>query len=125
MEPTSHAAVTAASVQPSARATAEAVSVETTAIKAAPSAKIVSPAYETVSVITRASIESRAAVETRPPIIAVEPGTRSNENAADEVVRAVIAVGRAGIRIKAIVTVSTGRSRAHSNADHHSLCVGE
>jgi len=130
VEPASHAAVSAALVEPSACATAETISVETTALKAVPSAKTVSPAYEAVSVITRASIESGTAVETRPPIIAVEPGTRSDENAADEVVRAVIAVGRTGVRVVAIITIGTDRSgayvsRAHSNTENDSLGMGE
>ncbi len=130
VEPASHAAVSAALVEPSACATAETISVETTALKAVPSAKTVFPAYEAVSVITRASIESGMAVETRPPIIAVEPGTRSDENAADEVVRAVIAVGHTGVRIVAIITKGTDRSRAyvsraHSNTENDSLCMGE
>ena len=130
VEPSSHAAVSAALVEPSACATTEAISVETTALKAVPSAKTVSPAYEAVSVITRASIESRTAVETRPPIVAAEPRARSDENAADEVVRAVIAVGRTGVRVVAIITIGTDRgrayvSRAHSNTDNDSLCLGE
>ena len=44
VEPASHAAVSAALVEPSACATAETISVETTALKAVPSAKTVSPA---------------------------------------------------------------------------------
>src|SRR5207245_11561339 len=130
VEPSSHAVVSAALVEPSACATTEAISVETPALKAGPSAKTVSPAYEAVSVITRASIESRTAVETRPPIVAAEPRARSDENAADEVVRAVIAVGRTGVRVVAIITIGTDRgrayvSRAHSNTDNDSLCLGE
>src|SRR4029077_5721151 len=109
VEPSS---VSAALVEPSACATSEAISVETTARKAVPSAKAGPPAYKAVSVITRASIESGTAVETWPPIIAVEPGTRSDENAAEEVVRAVIAVGRTGVWVVAIITIGTDRSRA-------------
>src|SRR5204862_3616899 len=81
VEPASHAAVSAALVEPSACATAETISVETTALNAVPSAKTVFPAYEAVSVIARASIESRTAVETRPPIAAADPQTRSDQNA--------------------------------------------
>jgi hypothetical protein len=44
---------------------------------------------------------------------AMEPGTRSNENTANEPVRPIIAIGRTAIR--GIVEVSVGANRRRSN----------
>jgi hypothetical protein len=54
--------------------------------------------------------ESRAPNKARTSIEAVKPWARPDEHAAGEVVRSVVAVGRAGVRVIAIVAVSTGRS---------------
>ena len=97
---------------------------EAAAIKAASSAKTVSAAYKATSVEAGASIETAMSIES------VKPWARPDENAADKIIRAVIAVGSAGVRVIAVVTVGTGRSRpyvsrAHSNADEDSLCASE
>jgi hypothetical protein len=59
----------------------------------------------------------------------VIPGARADKHAVDKVVRAIVAVGRATIRVIPVIAVAANRSRtvigrAHSNADNHSLCVG-
>ncbi|OLB20643.1 MAG: hypothetical protein AUH16_04520 [Acidobacteria bacterium 13_2_20CM_57_7] len=71
-----------------------------------------------------------ATVVTAMSVVAVEPRARPDENAADEIVRAVIAIRRAGIRVITIVAISADRGRpyirrANSNADDHSLGMGE
>ena|SRR5438105_4748343 len=85
--------------------------------------------YEDVFVKAWAAIKTTTVV-TVPSVVAVEPRSSSDENASDEVVRAVIAVGNASVRVVAIVAISADRSRtyicrANTNADNHSLCVGE
>ena len=87
------------------------------------------PVYKDAFVKARAAIETTTVV-TVTSVIAVEPGPRSDENAANEVVRAVIAVRSAGVRVVAIIAVSADWRRAyvcwsHTNADKDSLCVGE
>jgi hypothetical protein len=60
-------------------------------------------------------------------IVAVEPGAGTDEDAADEVVRSVVAVWRAGVRIVAVVTVGADRrwpnDGTHSDS-HANLGVG-
>jgi hypothetical protein len=120
-------AVGAATVELSPSVTAEPAvgsASEASAIKLAPLVKTVFPAFEATPV------KAGTTVETGPPIEAVEPRARSDENAAGEVVRAIITIGRAGVRVIAIVTVGADRcradvSRAHSNAHKDSLSVGE
>jgi len=119
---------TAATMKPAADRTASEPALgpasEAAAIKAASSAKTVSAAYKATSVEAGASIETAMSIES------VKPWARPDENAADKIIRAVIAVGSAGVRVIAVVTVGTGRSRpyvsrAHSNADKDSLCASE
>jgi hypothetical protein len=60
-----------------------------------------------------ATIESRATpVESAATIETVEPRPRADKHAPDEIVRAIVAVWRAGIRGIVIVAVGTGRRRA-------------
>ena len=125
--PVTTTAIRATTVELSPSVTAEsfvASPSEASAIKLAPVVKTVLSAFEATSV------KARATVETGPPIEAVEPRARSDEYAAGEVVRPVITVGRAGVRVIAIVTVGADRSRAYisrsnSNANEDSLCMGE
>jgi hypothetical protein len=78
----------------------------------------------TVAVVTAMTVEAAAVVA------AVVPGAGADEDATDEVVRPVVAVRSAGVRIVAVVTISAGRCRpdgavhgAYSDA-HGKLCVG-
>lgn len=64
---------------------------------------VVSPAVVSMPVITSVVARPVAA------IVGVVPGTRSDENATDEVVRPVIPVRRTGVRIVGIVAVHTLR----------------
>src|SRR5437899_1361857 len=103
------------------------VAAEAFMLKPAVAAK--TPVYKDAFVKAWAAIETTTIV-TVTSVIAVEPRPRSNENAANEVVRAVIAVGSAGVRVVAIIAVSADWRRAyvrwsHANADKDSLCVGE
>ena len=72
-------------------------------------------AAETVSTPTGASAPTRASpagttVEAASAVEAVEPRAGADEDAADEVVRAVVAVGRAGVGRIRVVAVSADRS---------------
>jgi len=78
--------------------------------------------------IVAAAIKS-ATVEAMP-IEAMEPGAGADEDAAGEVIRSVVAVRSASVRIVAVLTVSAGWRRAdgavhgtYSNG-HANLCVG-
>ena len=77
----------------------------------------------TVAIVTATTVEAPAIVA------AVEPGSGADEDAADEVIRPVIAVWSAGVRIVAVITISAGRCwpngavhGTYSNA-HGKLCV--
>ena len=75
-------------------------------------------AAETVSTPTGASAPTRAspagtAVEAASAVEAVEPRAGADEDAADEVVRAVVAVGCARVRSVGVVAVSADRSWTH------------
>ena len=78
----------------------------------------------TVAVVTATTVEAAAIVA------AVEPGAGADEDTAYEVIRPVVAVWSAGVRIVAVVTISAGGRWAdgavygtYSNA-HPKLCVG-
>jgi len=72
---------------------------------------------------SRATIESGATVETRVSPIAVVPRAGTDEDSADEPVRTVVAVGRAGVR--RIVVVAVGANRSWSDYRWaHSDCHG-
>ena len=121
---------TTAELSPSVTAESFAASTpEASAIEVVPAAKTMFPAFEAASVKPAASIVTPP-IKAGPAIEAMEPRARSDEDTADEVVRAVIAVGRAGVRIISIVAIGANRSRAEvtwarSNADKDSLCMGE
>jgi len=110
------AAATMASttVEPAATAAVESrVAVESAAITTADEAVRVAAAsvIAAVSVVTAAAIVTATAVEAMA-ITAVEPGAGANEDATGEVVRPVVAIGSAGVRSVAVVTVGAGRRRA-------------
>ena len=75
--------------------------------------------------------EARAAIEAAPVKAVIPPRSGADEDAAYEPIRAVIAIGRAGIRVIAIIPVGASRSgadtcvnRANADADAHlSLCI--
>lgn len=91
---------------------------------------VVAASVVAMSVIT-ATIKATAIVatpvEAGAVVAAVIPRARANEDAADEVVRPVIAVWSAGVRIVAVVAVGADRRRAvdgaHSNG-YANLRVG-
>ena len=78
-----------------------------------------------------AAVESGAVKTiTAVSIVAMEPRARADENTAPKPIRAVVAIGRAGIGIVSIVTVGTYGSRAddvcratNANADYNPLRV--
>jgi hypothetical protein len=67
-----------------------------------------------VPVVTVAIIP--ATVETAA-IVAVEPGAGSDEDSSDEIVRPVVAVRSAGVRIVTVVTVGADGCRANRAVD--------
>jgi hypothetical protein len=86
------------------------------------------PAVVAPSVVA-AAIEAWPAIKSWP-VVAMEPWARSDKNSSDEPIGAVVAVGRAAVRIIIIVAISTDWRRpyvrwSHANADKDSLCVGE
>ena len=102
----------------------------------APSATETATTYESAAraiksattVITASAIEPTSIIEAGAAIeavrvIAVEPGTGANEDAANEPVGAVVAIWCAGVRRVAIVTISavlegvTAVNRSYSNAN--------
>ena len=99
---------------------AAAIAVTTVAIVA--TASIVAVPVVTVAIIP-ATVETAA-------IVAVEPGAGSDEDSSDEVVRPVVAVRSAGVRIVTVVTVGAGGCRANGAVDgaysngHANLGVG-
>jgi len=77
---------------------------------------------------TTPTVEAGTAIPT-PRMRAVEPRSGADEHATDEPIRAVVAIGRAGVRVIIVVAVSAdGRDaythRADAYADHHALSAG-
>src|ERR1700746_49796 len=97
------AAVAATTVEPTATATVETI---------APVEAAVAAAETFMAVESGAAVVATATVEAATIVAAVEPRAGTDEDASDEVVRAVVAVRSAGVRIVAVVAVSAGRSRA-------------
>ena len=145
----STAAVASTTVEPAATASVEAVAamesavitaVETTAVAAtdeavgfstpeAVTAVSIVAAMSVVTMSVEAAAIKSATVEARA-IEAMEPGAGADEDAAGEVIRSVVAVRSASVRIVAVVTVSANWRRAdgavhgtYSNA-HPNLGVG-
>ncbi len=114
--------MTASAVKAAASPTVEAVAaaVESAGITAAIPATVRAPiaiswarVAVTVTIVTAAIITATpvvaASVKTAP-IVAVIPGAGTDEEAINEVARAIVAIRGAGIRIIAVVTVGTDRS---------------
>ena len=120
------AVITAAMETAAVAATDEAVGFSTPVAVTAVSIVAIT-SVEAVTVVA-AAIKS-ATVEAMP-IEAMEPGAGADEDTAGEVIRSVVAVRSAGVRIVAVVTVSADWRRAdgavhgtYSNG-HANLCVG-
>ena len=92
-------------------------------------AAVIPAAYVTVTIVAWVSIVAMAVIAVaivatapaRAPdaaaIIAVIPGAGANEDAVHEVAWAVIAGGRAGVRIVAVVAIGANGGRADANSD--------
>jgi hypothetical protein len=126
------AAVAPATVKPAATSAMEAIaavkaSVVTATVEAAMISIAAMPVVAAVSVVAAAIIA--ATVEAMTIVAAVEPRAGTDEDAADEVVRAVVSVRSAGVRIIAVVAVGANWRGAdgsvhgtYRNADAN-LCV--
>jgi len=82
-------------------ATAEAFTTMEAAVATSETFMAVEPA---TSIIT-ATIIAATTVESAAVVAAVKPGASADEDTAGEVVRAVVAIGRASVRIVTVVTV--------------------
>lgn len=79
-----------------------------------------------VKSIPAATIEGwPATIEPRPPAVesataveAMEPWTRADEHAAGKIVRAIVAIRRAGIRGIPVIAIGAGRSRPNVGWGH-------
>ena len=85
------------------------------------------PAYEARAANEATAIKA-ASVESTRTVEAMEPRAGTDEDAACEPVRAVLAVGRASVGVIAIVSVRADRrgtvvSWANAYTDHHSLRI--
>jgi len=123
------AVIAAARVAAVVSATDKAVGFATPVAVASVSIATAASVVSTVAIISAVAVVTAATVESAAIVAAVEPRAGADEDAADEVIRAVEAVGCAGVRIVAVVTISAGGSwpdRAvhgtYSNA-HGKLCV--
>jgi hypothetical protein len=113
-----------ATMEPTAATAMEASAAMQAAITATESAAIKIASSETAPGVPPSIIA--APVETRTPVKAMKPRAGAYEEATHKVVRCVVAVRRASIRVIAVVAVGAHRSRtivgwANSNADNHSL----
>ena len=144
------AAVASTTVEPAATASVEAVAaMESAVITAAVETTAVAATDEAVGFSTPVAVTAVSIVGAMPVIAmsvvaaaiksatveamaieAVEPGAGADEDAAGEVIRSVVAVRSASVRIVAVVTVSADWRRAdgavhgtYSNG-HANLCVG-
>jgi hypothetical protein len=113
------AAVAATTVEPAATAAMETIaSVEAVAVATTSMPAVVTIA--TMTVIAAVTIVAMAVVPVSiiaTTVVAVEPGAGADEDTAREVVRSVVAVWRAGVRIVAVVTI--GADRRWSNDGTH------
>ncbi len=143
----STAAVASTAVEPAATASVEAVAaMESAVITAAVETTAVAATDEAVGFSTPVAVTAVSIVGAMPVIamsvvaaaiksatveaMPMEPGAGADEDAAGEVVRSVVTVRSASVRIVAVVTVSADWRRAdgavhgtYSNG-HANLCVG-
>jgi hypothetical protein len=77
-------------------------------------------AMETATVgVSAATIEARpSAIPTMATVEPVEPRTRSNKGAANEVIRPVVAVWRTSVRSISVVTIGACRGRTNISGRH-------
>jgi hypothetical protein len=109
-----------------------AMSVVATSVAVAAVSIIATMFVVAVTSVVTAAVVAMAVISTTveaAAIVAVVPGAGADEDAADEVVRSIVAIGSAGVRIVAVVTIGADRRRAdgavhgtYSNA-HGELCV--
>src|SRR5713226_909760 len=104
----------------------ESAAIKATVLKTAAPTEAASPVNETRSSVKTSSIEPAAveatAVETGTSVKTMEPRTGANEHAAHKVIRTVVAVRSASVRVIAVITVGADRrgfyvTRAHSNSN--------
>jgi len=107
------AAVASTAVEPATTAAVESITAVIAAADeaagiASPVAVVRVSVIPAVSVVPTASVVAATTVKASAIVAAVEPGAGADEDAADEVIRAVEAVWSAGVRIVAVVTVGAG-----------------
>ena len=125
-------AVESATTAMEAIATVKPAAITATMESAAVSAPVAVAAMTVVSAVTviSAAIVATAAVESAAIVTAVVPGAGADEDAVDKVIRSVVAVGRAGVRIVVVVTVNAGWCGADGTVDgaypdaHGNLSMG-
>ena len=114
-------AVVAATVEPAATTAMEAVAAaEAAAITAVPAMVTTAEAFMAIvtsttiiaMTIVAAAVIAAATVEATAIVAAVIPGAGADEDSTKEVVRAVVAVGGASVRVVAVVTVGADRGGA-------------
>ena len=108
-------------------ATATAVESATTAVEPGVAMKAAANVAVALTAIAVAAASIIAVAVVAVPIVAVtpvvrpvpvvEPGAGTDEDAVHEVVRAVETVGRAGVRIIAVVAIGADRGGTNANAD--------
>ena len=119
--------VAATAMEPAATAAMESTTAVEAPITATDEAVRVSAAIAVVPIVTAVAVVTAAAVvamavipatvEAVAIVAAVEPRASADEDAADEVVRPVIAIRGAGVRIIAVVTVGANRRWADGAVD--------
>ena len=106
-------------VESAAIATVETFMATETAIAATKTFMAVVAAASIVTTVTVVAATIIATTVEAAAVVPVIPGAGADEDAANEVVRAIVAVGCAGVRIVAVVTVGADRGsavdRAHSD----------
>jgi hypothetical protein len=114
-----------------ARASAElAAMLEALMGKSSPAKAVMIPAAAGKAAPIKASAIVTASVPARMAPIRVIPRPDADEDAVHEPLRAVVAIGRAGVRIIVIISIGTNRgwtdiSRANSDANDHPLGTGK
>jgi hypothetical protein len=107
-----------------AAAIAIAIMVPSVAFVESISIVVASMPIRAVSVVIISIVETVAVVVAAWSIVAVIPGTSADEHTVHKPVRSVVAVRSAGVRIIAVITVSTDRGwSTNANVDYNSLCM--
>ena len=86
---------------------------ESIAMPSAVAVKFAVLSFPSFMFVPVAAVESVPSTIVATAVVAMKPGPRSNEYAACKIVRPVVAVRRAGIRVIAVVSISTDRWRSH------------